>query len=219
MPLTQGAVDNIRLGAGGTYSTARDAVSHRLWDTRLIGTTISDYTFFSQPVGSPWRVAGTTKSLNETNMYDLGKLPNGQTFLVHRIGVACIVPQDSASVVTQSYCRCFNNLLGSSVFEIKVQGREWDNQIHGRLFMPMPISEYGVATANSFRVGDMIASGWISLGTTPLFLDQLVGFSVIQRLNNPDANVVTILNADSTVLNGVYGMLMVILEGFLTRAK
>ena len=217
--LTKQALEYLRLGTGGSYSLARDAITHRIWDTRLIAATISDYTYFSQPVGSAWRQAGTFKTLTETNIYDTGKLPNGQTFLVNRIGICCLIPLTAAVITTESLTRAFNNLLCSSVFEIRLAGREYDFQAHGRHFLPMPLFNVGVSTANSLRIGDMIAAGWLKLDPTPIFLDQLVTFSVIQRLANPDTNVTTILNADATLLNAAYGTIMVVLEGFLTRAK
>jgi len=218
MPLSQAAEGLIGLQRGGSYSLARDALKHRVYDSRVFATTVSDFTFFSQPVGAPWRIG--TKTLSETNMYDNGKLPNGQVFLITRMGIACISFMTSAGVVANTASQSFLNLLHSSTFEIKIQGREFDYQIPGAQFVPMPIANFGLAAAaNGHRIGDMIASGWTNLDPTPIVVDQLVGFSVVHRMANPDTNITTVLNAAATVLNTANSTMMVILEGLLTRAK
>jgi hypothetical protein len=221
--LTKQAVEYIKLGSGGSYSLSRDAIKHRLWDTRQFGATATDFVFFQQPNGATWTV-GTNKSTNETNIFDSGKLPNGQTFLISRFSVGLIVPIAAASTAAAQYCRAFNNILQSSYFEIIIQGRAFDFQIHGSEMLPRPISIYGVEdndTNGSFgvRVGDMLASGWAKLDPAPIFVDTLVSFQVNHRLNNPIAAVKTLLDADATLLDGVYGSMICTLEGFLTRAK
>ena len=220
--LTKQAVENLKLGQGGSYSLARDAIKHQIWDTRYFSTAVADWTFFQQPLNAPWRVG--VKTLNETNLNDSGKLPNGQTMLFTRFGVALIVPIAAANTNSLQLARAFNNLLQSSVFEITISGRAFDFQIHGSQFLPRPISIYGPEdndTAASFgvRVGDMIASGWARLDPSPIFVDQLVSFSVLHRMGNPDTGVKAILDADSSALYGDYATLQVTLEGFLTRAK
>jgi hypothetical protein len=216
MPLTQQALDNLKLGAGGSYSLARDAISQRIYDTRPFGAVANDYTYFSQAIGGQW-IGGVAKTKNETNLTEPGKLPNGQTFLISRFGVSCIAMTASAGS-NIAYMHDFMDILESSVFEIKLAGREYDFQIHGRNLLPMPI--YGSApTTPNGRVGDMIASGWVKLDPTPIFLDQLVSFSVVQSIINPVAALTTILNNAAAEL-GVYNCtMMVVLDGFLTRAK
>lgn len=213
--LTKQALDNLKLGQGGSYSLARDANNHRLWDVRSFGATASDYTFFSQPVGSTW-IGATLKTKNETNLYDTGKLPNGQTFLVNRFGVACIMTNANYQ---PDMVPNFYNILSNSVFEIRLAGREYDFQIHGRNMLPMPVAAAGIPSSAAARVGDMIASGWYNLNPTPIFIDQLVSFSVTQNLNNPVAAVKTILDTSCNTLSSYYGLIMVVLDGFLTRAK
>jgi hypothetical protein len=216
MPLTQQALENIRLGEGGSYSLARDAISHRLWDVRTFGAVASDFTFFSQPVGSTF-LAGSLKTLTETNLYDTGKLPNGQTFLATRM---CIASQiTGGNNVALSMAQDFQNIIQNSVFEIRLAGREYDFQVPGRMFMPTPISAFGITTSTNGRVGDMISSGWAKLAPTPIFIDQLVSFSVIQRLQTATPALQTILNTSCSNLSNYYAQLMVILDGFLTRAK
>lgn len=217
--LTKQAVEYIKLGSGGSYSLSRDAIKHRIWDTRQFGATASDTTFFQQPNGATWRNGGN-KSTNETNLFDSGKLPNGQTFLVNRFSVGLIVPVAADATNVAELGRAFNNLLQSSVFEIIIQGRAFDFQIHGSELLPRPISLYGqLATNAEVRIGDMLASGWAKLDPAPIFVDTLVSFQVNHRLNNPDPNVKTLLDEDATLLDGVYGSMICTLEGFLTRAK
>lgn len=217
--LTKQAVEYIKLGSGGSYSLSRDAIKHRIWDTRQFGATASDTTFFQQPNGATWRNGGN-KSTNETNLFDAGKLPNGQTFLINRFSVGLIVPVAAAATNVSEIGRAFNNLLQSSYFEIIIQGRAFDFQIHGSELLPRPISLYGqLATNSEVRIGDMLASGWAKLDPAPIFVDTLVSFQVNHRLNNPDPNVKTLLDADATLLDGLYGSMICTLEGFLTRAK
>jgi len=218
MPLSREAEGLIALQRGGSYSLARDALKHRIYDSRVFATTMTDATFFSQPIGSPWRIG--VKTLSETNMYDNGKLPNGQVFLATRMGIACISFATPAAVTGQTMSQAFLNVLQTSTFEVKIQGREFDYQIPGAQFTPMPIANFALASAaNGNRVGDMIAYGWSSFDPTPIVIDQLVGFSVQHRLGNPDTNVVTVMSASCAVLNTGNCTMMVIIEGLLTRAK
>lgn len=214
--LTKQALDNLKLGTGGSYSLARDAINHRLWDVRTFATPAVDYTFFSQPVSAALGATGFNKTINETNLYDTGKLPNGQTFLVERFGVACIVTNASYQPDMVPH---FYNVLNNSVFEIRLAGREYDFQIHGRNLLPMPAVAAGIPASAAARVGDMIASGWYKMAPTPIFIDQLVSFSVVQRLGNPITAVKTIIDASAGTLGTYYGVMMIVLDGFLTRAK
>jgi len=232
MAITKTARNMIQLGAGGSYSNARDAIKHQIWDTRYFGTSPADNTFFAQPVGAPWRVGSKTK--NETNLQDSGKLPNGQTFLITRIGVALISAYDVGSTCTQSaapvamaplVAQAYVNIMQSSIFEIRIAGREYDFQIHGRQFLPaLCINGYSSATAGSVsRIGDTIVNGWVKLEPSPIFLDELVSFNVAQLVLNPDTtNIVAankVLNNSFLWLSTFYCTMQVTLEGFLTRAK
>jgi hypothetical protein len=214
--LTAKALEYLKLGTGGSYSLARDAISHRIYDQRPWQTaSATDYTYFQQGVGSAW-VGGTAKTLNETNLYDNGKLPNGQNFLANRIGVALIAP-DTTGTNAMQCATVFKNIMENSVFEIRLAGREYDFQIHGRQFLPQPIFTTMPTTAGG-KIGDMIASGWWKLDPTPIFIDQMVSFSVIQRLGNPVTAIQSILNS-ATQLYTYNATVMVCLDGFLTRAK
>lgn len=217
--LTKQAVEYIKLGSGGSYSLSRDAIKHRIWDTRQFGSTASEAVFFQTQNGATWRNS-SNKTTNETNIFDSGKLPNGQTFLVNRFSVGLIVPVAADATNVSELGRAFNNLLQSSYFEIVIQGRAFDFQIHGSELLPRPMSLYGqLATNGPVRIGDMMASGWAKLDPAPIFIDTLVSFQVNHRLGNPDSRVKTLLDADATLLDGVYASMICTLEGFLTRAK
>lgn len=229
MAITKTARNMIQLGAGGSYSTARDGIRHQVWDTRYFATTPSDNTYFVQPIGSAWRVGSKTK--NETNLADSGKLPNGQTFLITRMGVALISAYEvgttgaatwpNASIIAQAY----TNIMQSSVFEIRIAGREFDFQVHGRQFLPaLCINGYNAGTAGSVaRIGDTIVSGWIKLEPSPIFLDELVSFNVTQICDNADTTNIKAsgkpLYNSFLWLNTYFCTMQVCLEGFLTRAK
>lgn len=219
MALTNAAVKEINLGRGGSYSLSRDVIKHYIWDTRYFNTTTpDDWTFFTQHIGSAWRL-GANKTINETNLYSAGQLPNGQTFLVKRIGIACVALMQAADTDAQAISAAFINVLQTSVLEFTIAGREWDMQTHMSNFLPALAVHGQTATNQTFRAGDTLASGWISLDSTPIFIDQLVSFSAFMRLNNPGTGYKTAINADLTLLNGNYATLQLKLEGVLTRAK
>lgn len=222
MALSQGAMNDIALGRGGSYSLSRDVIAHNLWDTRYFSSaTVDDHTFFTQPLGAPW--VTNNKTINETNVSQAGQLPNGQTFLVKRIGIGLLSSLAAADEDAPDLVQAFINIIQSSVFEIVIAGREYDFQVHGRQFLPsvFVVGDY-TDTQNNVavtRVGDMIASGWIPLRDTPIFIDQLVNFKVTQKWDNPWTGAKSILSANATLLYQHYSRLQVTLEGVLTRAK
>lgn len=215
----------LKIGMGGSYSDARDAIKHNLWDTRFFGTTVTDNTFFIQPVSSSWN--GTTKTQNETNIFGNGTLPNGQTFLATGMGVKCIsnfnmtnTPDTNGAAVLQS----FINMLQNSYFEITIKGREFDFQCHGSQFLPSltlssQTAEGATTATNMVKYGDSIASGILKFPEAPVFIDTLVNFEVSQKVGSAITAVNTQLASDFTVLNDDNALLMVFLEGYLTRAK
>ena len=217
--LTPAALRDIALGRGGTYGLSRDVIKHQIWDTRYFtAATVDTSTFFSQQRGAPWRNS-SSKSVNETNMLDNGRLPAGQTFLIKRIGIRFVSAQGTAATNAARIIQAFYNVMQSSYFELKIAGRDFDLQVHGSQFLPTaPIM--GVNTTNpGIRVGDSIASGWYSLDYIPIFLNELVSFSVEQRFGNPDSNILTVLQQDATLLATDNVTMQMILEGVLTRAK
>ena len=216
--LTKQAFELLQLGTGGTYSLARDAIKHTVWDTRELGQAATDFTFFQQPVSSPWKNLWI-KSTNETNLNSAGHLPNGQTFLAMRMSVAFIIPAGSTLTSSPDLAQACINILQSSYFDIVIAGRSYDYEIHGSQFLPRPVSISGDVAAGAFRQGDLIASGWTKLDPAPIFIDQLVNFSVIHKFGNPDTRIMTVLDDSCAMLDDTYGTMQIALEGFLTRAK
>jgi hypothetical protein len=219
--LTPEAVRDIALGKGGSYGISRDIIKHTLWDARWLGATPTNNAFFTQPINQPWALAGEVKTRNETNMIDTGKLPNGQTFLVKRIGVALILPIEAAEDDAETIVQSYYNIVQSSVFRLVVAGREFDFECHGSQFTPaVAVNAITAATVNSNRTGDFVSSGWISLDYIPIFLGPMTSFSVDQTIQNAHAYVLaTVLPAACVLLKAVYCSIQVRLEGVLTRAK
>ena len=217
--LSRQLVEYLKLGTGGSYSLSRDAIKHQIWDTRSFEENITSFTYFMQPLGSPWRAGN--KTVNEINISDSGKLPNGQTMLFTHIGVHLQTYLQAASTAAATVAQAFINLMHSSVFEIQLAGRSFDFQVHGKQFLPGPISLSGATATDiaSVRMGDTHASGWQKLDPAPIFIDQLVSFNVVQTLQNPDPAVDAILDANSSLLKGIYATMSVTLVGYLTRAK
>ena len=217
--LTQKAAQLIELRRGGSYSVSRDAIKHTVWDTWLIPATVQDNTYFSQPVGAAFGAG--VKSVNETNLYDSGKLPNGQTFLAMRMGLALISHSAAAATDGATVAQAFTNIVQSSVFEVKLQGREFDAQIHGSQFTPaLSLATISAVTVNQHGNGMYLASGWVTFDPSPVFIDQLVSFQVTQRVSTIGiAAVAAILLANFALLNTNNCWFHVRLEGFLTRAK
>ena len=218
MALTKGAVQDIELGRGGSYSSARDAIKHYLWDTWIIPAAVVNHTYFQQGVGSVFGAG--VKAVNETNLYDSGKLPNGQTFLVKKMSIKCISVFPAAGVNPGDIAQAYVNILQSSVFELKLQGREFDIQVQGSRFLPS-LTVYGehAATFHPFAAGQVMATGTVDLGAYPIFLDNLVSFQVDQIIANPIAATLVVINAGATLLNGLGSTFRICLEGSLTRAK
>lgn len=217
MALTQGAMEAIALGRGGSYSLSRDVIKHALYDTALVGTTATDVTYFTTQIGTAYGAG--TKTINETNMLDSGKLPNGQTFLIQRIAIDFISSLAVATTDEVDVVQAYYNLLQSSIVEIRIAGREFDFQMPGSGFLPPVAISGALGTDSPVRVGDVIASGIIPLGVTPIFIDQLVTFSVVLRSGSGLPAIQTILDANATLLNGDSSSIRVTLEGVLTRAK
>lgn len=216
--LTQQANSLLNLMSYGSYSASRDIIKHRVWDQWLLPTTLTTHTYFTQQIGTTWGAG--VKAVQQTNMFDSGKLPNGQILVVQRMGVIGISNGGVAATNGDLLMEGFMIVLDATVFEIKIQGREWDFQVHGTQFCPnfKALGNTGATNIN-YRFGDYIASGWVKLDPTPIVIDNMVGFSVDQSIADPIAAVVTKINAGLALLQGVGATLMVVLEGVLSRAK
>jgi len=218
MPLSNEAQQMLKLTAGGSYSLARDALKHRVWDSRYFtAATIDSKTLFTQQIGQPWRVG--SKSVIETNMQDAGKFPNGQIMVFTRVGVQLKTFAALDESAGDDLVQAFYNIMDSSVFEVKIAGRDFDAQISGAEFLPNVKYSGNIATNNPVRVGDVWASGWSRLDPTPIVLDQLVTFNVEHKFSNPDSNVQTVLESSASALNTANSVVTVVLEGMLTRSK
>ena len=218
MPITNAAVQALNLGRGGSYSISRDIIKHFLYDAWIIPAAVVDHTFFQQGVGSAYGAAA--KTLNETDLFDSGKLPNGQTFLIKRIGVNIVSAFPAAGVNGAIIAQSAVNILQSSVWDIVVEGRTFDLRFPGSKLVPtISVSGITAATINTSRNGDSIASGWISIDDFPIYLDTLVSFNVTAHIGNPIAATLAVINAGATLLNGLGATMQVVLEGVLTRSK
>lgn len=216
--ITRGAKEAIDLGKGGSYSLSRDVLKYHLYDSLIIGTTAVDRTFFSVQQGQTYGTG--QKTINETNMLDSSKLPNGQTFLINKLSIALISNFAAASTDPELITQAWVNYLQHSVLEISIAGRDPDFQIPGSELLPRLTVNGQTGAANiAVRQGDMINSGIASLGVTPIFIGELITFSVRMRTGSPVANVQTILDANATLLNGDEAEMRCTLEGVLTRAK
>ena len=217
MSITQQAKAAIDLGRGGSYSLSRDVIKHCLYDTILVGTTAIDRTLFTTQVGTAYGAG--TKSINETNMQDSGKLPAGQNFLIQKMGISLVSVFPAAGANADDLIQAYMNYLQGSVVEIRIAGREYDFQCPGCEFVPAVPVTGTASAANVARAGDTIASGTVSLGATPIFVDNLVTFSVVLRSGSGLAAIQTILDANAALLQAINAQIRVKLEGILTRAK
>jgi len=216
--LTNAAIEAIALGKGGSYSLSRDVIKHYLYDTALWGTTAIDTTFFTTQIGTAYGAG--TKSVNETNMLDSGKLPNGQTFLIQKIGLSFLSVLAPATTDAEDVVQAYYNIIQHTTVEIRIAGREYDFQCPASEFVPSVCATGNTGAVNiATRSGDMFASGKVTLGITPIFVDQLVTFSVVLRIGSGLPAIQTILDAGATLLNGDSAEVQVKLEGVLTRAK
>ena len=220
--ITEQALNDIMMGKDGTYSpTERDVLRHQIWDTRFFSATPTNGQFFVQPIGAPWRVG--FKTPNETNLAQSGQLPAGQTMLVKKVAVRCLSFNALADTSPEDAAQAFYNVLSSSVFELKVASREFEQQWHGSQFLPAIAISGSSSINHHIRVGDLIGTGTINLEPTPVFLGSQVSFNVSHTLGNPDTTNIQAagkpLTEATAYLAGIYAVMQIILEGTLTRAK
>jgi len=215
--ITAGAVRDINLGQGGSYGVDRDVLNHRIWDSRYFTSAVTSAEMFQQPIGAQWRAG--VKTVNETNLYDSGKMPQSQTFLVKKMGVALCTNGATAVDMLTSTLAAFATVMQKSVFEIVVRGREFDFQVPGAAFIPLQQQVISPA-APQIAGGVLFASGFVAIEPTPIFLDNLVSFTVRHRVQAATAYWTgTALAGAYSALAGTYSTLVVILEGTLTRGK
>lgn len=212
-----------RVKAGSYSQVSGDVLDHVLYDQVVFAATTAraSTSFFTTPIGGQY-TSGVTKTKQETNMTDPGKLPAGQGFLIKEIGwnlptMAVTADNDAAAVM-----QAIVNILGCSVFEIRIAGREFDLQFPGTMFLPSLISRTNsvivAATALQAYSGDYLASGWMKLAA-PIILGELVSFSVVHLLGSANAPNQAILNTASDVLATQVAPLQLKLRGTLVRSK
>jgi hypothetical protein len=216
--LTEGAARDVALQDGGSFGTDRNVQLHYVYDSRFIPAVIcpTENIFFTTAIGGGY--GGGVKSIAETNLYDSGKLPNGQAFTVKRMLVSLQSMLPIATTTPGAIVQAWNNIVQHSVFSIIIPPRSYELQCPGRCFVAaVPVMAAGAATIYTSRSGDSIASGWVSLGETPIVIGNLVSFQVSMVTSSAVAASVIILNANSALLNGINAEIGVTLEGTLTR--
>ncbi len=216
----QSDIDLVKLGSYSQVSG--DVLDHVLYDEMLFAATTArpSTSFFTTPIGGAFGTV--TKTKQETNMTDPGKLPAGQGFIIKEIGfnlpIIAVTADNDAAAVMQAIV----NILAFSVFEIRIAGREFDLQIPGTMFLPAIANRSNsvivAATALQAYSGDYLASGWFKL-TVPIVLGELVSFSVVQLVGSAVAANTTILNAASDLLATQVAPLQMKLRGTLIRSK
>jgi hypothetical protein len=181
-------------------------------------TLRAETTFFSIPIGGTYM--GGTKTLSETNLREVGKLPNGQTFLAKEIGFALIPTIVGTDVDVNTVLAAYYNIMQASTFEIKIAGREYDLQVPGTVFLA-PVQVSGLASAANEQPsfgGSYISTGWVKLSSTPIPIGQMVTFNVIMHSGSAIAANAAILDTASDVLDTQEAQMQCRLRGILTRA-
>lgn len=220
---TQGVMRDLALVKQGSYSqVAGDVLDHVLYDfLRFAATTLrATTTFFSVPIGGTF--GDGVKGKPETNLIDPGKLPSGQGFLVKEVGFKVKTFFANTDVDTAIVVNDLFNIINSSVFELRIAGREFDLQIPGSILMPS-IAALGRATVvdatdEIASYGQLMANGWVKLAT-PIAIGELVSFNVTQISGSADSSVQTILNSSSDRLATQEAELGILLKGTLVRSK
>lgn len=220
--IDSGVMADLKRVKAGSYSqVSGDVLDHVLYDTlQFAATTVRPTSsFFTTPIGGTYGTG--TKSKNETNMTDPGKLPAGQGFLIKEIGFAFPELAGIAVANAVDLIQAFTNIVQNSIFEIRIAGREFDLQFPGTMLMPAMMNRATgtvSATLASIPVGDYLASGWMKLAA-PIILGELVSFSVVQITGSATAAVTTLLNTASNTLNTAGSVLQMKLRGTLVRSK
>lgn len=220
--IDSGVMADLKRVKAGSYSqVSGDVLDHVLYDTlQFVNTTVRPTSsFFTTPIGG---IYGTgTKTKNETNMTDPGKLPAGQGFLIKEIGMAFPALEGIAVANAIDIIQAFTNIIQNSIFEIRIAGREFDLQFPGTMLMPAIMSRATgtiSATLGTVLVGDYLASGWMKLAA-PIILGELVSFSCVQITGSATAAVTTLLNTASATLFAAGSVMQMKLRGTLVRSK
>jgi hypothetical protein len=222
--ITKGAAEALQLGKNGSYSNEGNVLQHVLYDNLDFNdaTVRANGTFFTAPQDSAYM--GGNKTDTETNMVSAGQLPNTQTFLIKEISFALIPNIVGTDTDILLIMAAYTNIMQASRFEIKIQGREFDFQAPGSVFLPPMFahSQAVVVDATSRALGNVggsyISTGWVKLASTPIPIGNLVGFSVRQATSAAAGALGTILDTASDVLNTQNAQTQCRLRGVLTRS-
>jgi hypothetical protein len=223
--ITKGLADKLALQANGSYSNEGNALQHTLYDTALAPAALgANVNYFTQPIGAAY--ANGNKTINETNLSDPGKLPNGQTFLANAFSLALKVNAASVAAGTnelwEDVMSGFYSYIQNSVFEVVIAGREYEYQVPGTELLPAaPValtSSLAAASGGPGRSGDYWTSGWCKLNVTPIVLGNQVSFSVKQIMGNQITAGVTAINTAMALLNAQDAEIQVRMRGILTRS-
>ncbi len=222
-PTLTGIMRDLALVKAGSYSqVSGDVLDHVLYDQVLFQATTAraSTSFFTTPIGGAY--GAVTKTKQETNMGDPGKLPAGQGFVIKEFGFSAPTINVTADNDAAAVMQAFVNILGASVFEIAIAGREFDLQIPGSMFLPAMMNRSNsvivAATALQAYSGEYLASGWFKL-TAPIILGELVSFSVRHLVGSAVAANQTILDTASGLLATQVAPLQLKLRGTLVRSK
>lgn len=220
--IDSGVMADLKRVKSGSYSqVSGDVLDHVLYDTLQFqaSTVRASSTFFTTPIGGAYGTA--TKTKNETNMSDPGKLPAGQGFLIKEIGFAFPELAGIAVANNVDLIQAITNIMQNSIFEVRIAGREFDLQFPGTMLIPAMMTRATAtvsATLATAFVGDYLASGWMKLAA-PIILGELVSFSVVQITGSATPAVTTLLNSASGTLNTQGSVLQMKLRGTLVRSK
>jgi len=221
--VASGIAQDLQWVKQGSYSNVSgDVLDHVLYDEVLFqATTVrANTSFFTTPIGGAF--GAVTKTKQETNMSDPGKLPAGQGFVIKEFGIFCPTINVTADNDAAAVMQAFVNILAFSVFEIAIAGREYDLQIPGSMFLPAMMNRSNsvivAATALQAYSGEYLASGWFKL-SAPIILGELVSFSVKHLVGSAVAANQTILDTASGLLATQVAPLQLKLRGTLVRSK
>jgi hypothetical protein len=221
--IDKGVMADLQRVKAGSYSqVSGDVLDHVLYDEVLFAATTAraSTSFFTTPIGGAFGTV--TKTKQETNMTDPGKLPAGQGFLIKEIGWSLPTINVTADNDAGAVMQAIINILAFSVFEIRIAGREFDLQFPGTMFLPALANRSNsvivAATALQAYSGEFLASGWFKLAA-PIILGELVSFSVVHLLGSAVAANQTILNTASDLLATQVAPLQLKLRGTLVRSK
>lgn len=179
----------------GSYQGSRDTNDLLVWDTLGISTTLQEYDFFTQPIGS----GSTPKTRQSTNMIDTGKMPFGQDVVVKAIGFHYIPKVVDATLPTR--VQAFYTVMEESLVQFQIIGREFEFEADGSNWLPSIsissiLTSATSATAHA-RIGDFQYHGWYVL-KQPIPVTMLVSFRLKWLVDTSATAVSTALTTLTT---------------------